>query len=234
MKTLLKEERKLWQKGYEIIIGLDEVGRGALAGPVVAVAFSVKQQFFLSNNQKIKIFFANWKKEVKDVIKDSKSLSSKKRERLYHYFLNLKPEVEWGRGVVSEKIIDKINILEATKLAMKRAIRNLERRIKKNFNQQNQDFLKNSFLIIDGNIFLEDILIPQKSIVKGDKKVFSCAAASIVAKVERDKIMINYNKKYSGYYFDKNKGYGTKKHLEMLKKKGPSKIHRQTFKPIRN
>ncbi len=234
MKTLLKEEKKLWQKGYEIVIGLDEVGRGALAGPVVAVAFFVKRQFFLSNSQKIKIFFADWKKEVKNIIKDSKSLNSQKREKLYRYFLNLKPEVEWGRGVVSEKIIDKINILEATKLAMKRAIRSLERKIKKNFNQQNQDFLKNSFLIIDGNISLEDVLIPQKSIIKGDEKIFSCAAASIIAKVERDRIMVNYNKKYSGYWFNKNKGYGTKKHLEMLKKKGPSEIHRQTFKPIRN
>ncbi len=118
-----------------------------------------------------------------------------------------------GIGIVSEKIIDKINILEATKLAMKKAIKNM----------------RADFLILDGKMEL-NLPISQKSIVKADEKVFSCAAASILAKVTRDRIMLKYHKKYSKYRFDLHKGYGTKLHLERLKRYDRSAIHRNRFK----
>ena len=212
-KIGLKEERELWKKGYKYIAGLDEAGRGPLAGPVVAVAvmISKKPQF------KIK----NLLKETKD----SKRLSTKKREKLYQ-FLNKNSNIEWGIGRVSEKIIDKINILEATKLAMKRAVKKLETRSKK-------QETRIDFVILDGNLKI-DLPIPQKSIIKADNKVFSCAAASIIAKVKRDEMMKRYHKKYPQYGFDKHKGYGTELHRKMLKKYGPCKIHRKTFKPVKS
>jgi ribonuclease HII len=126
--------------------------------------------------------------------------------------------MEWGIGRVSEKAIDKINILEATKLAMIKAIKKLKR--------------KPDFLILDGN-FKIDLPIPQKSIVKADEKVFSCACAAILAKVWRDRIMQRYHKKFPYYGFDKHKGYPTKYHIKMLKKYGPCEIHRKTFGPLK-
>ena len=137
-------------------------------------------------------------------------------EEIYK-LLTKDPQVEWGIGKVSEKVIDKINILEATKLAMKKAIKKLKRRP--------------DFLILDGN-FKINSNIPQKSIIKADEKVFSCAAASIIAKVRRDKIMQRYHQKYPKYRFDRHKGYPTKLHLRMLKKYGPCKIHRKSFRPV--
>ena len=126
-------------------------------------------------------------------------------------------QIKWGIGRVSEKVIDKINILEATKLAMKRAVSDLEKRSS-----------AANFLILDGN-FEIDTQHPQKSIIKADEKVFSCAAASIIAKVSRDRAMLRYHKKYPQYCFNRHKGYPTKLHRKMLKKHGPSVIHRLTF-----
>ncbi len=204
MTPNLREEKKLWKKGFKKVAGLDEAGRGPLSGPVVAAAVSI---------------IANCKLKIADFknLKDSKKLSPKKREEFYK-ILKKNPAIEWGIGKVSEKVIDKINILEATKLAMKKAVKNLER--------------KPDFLILDGN-FKIDSNIPQKPIIKGDEKVFSCAAASILAKVCRDRIMQRYHKKYPQYGFDKHKGYPTKLHLRMLRKYGPCKIHRISFKPVR-
>lgn len=199
----LNEEKKLWRKGYKKIACLDEAGRGPLAGPVVAAVVIVKK-FPISNFQFPKI-------------KDSKKLSPKKREEFYK-ILTKHPGIEWGIGKVSEKVIDKINILEATKLAMKKAIQKLNKKPK--------------FLIIDGN-FKINLLIPQKSIIKADEKVFSCAVASIIAKVKRDRIMRRYHKQYPEYGLDKHKGYPTKRHRKMLKKYGPCKIHRKTFKTVK-
>ena len=197
------EEKKLWKKGYKLVIGIDEAGRGPLAGPVIACAITVPE--FLISNFK----FLN--------IKDSKKLSPKKREKFYK-ILTTHPQIKWGIGRVSEKVIDRINILEATKLAMKRAVRNLERKCS-----------YSDFLIIDGN-FSINLDIPQKSIIKGDEKVFSCAVASVVAKVTRDRMMIRYHKKYPRYGFDKHKGYPTKLHRQIIKKYGFCKIHRKSFK----
>jgi len=191
------EEKKLWKKGYKFVVGLDEAGRGPLAGPVVAGAVMVKPY---------KIFDSS--------VRDSKLLSPKKREEVYNFFKN-HPDIKWGIGIVSEKIIDRINILEATKLAMKKSIKNL----------------KSDYLILDGS-FKINSQIPQKSIIKADQKVFSCALASIFAKVTRDRLMKKYHKKYSHYGFDKHKGYPTKAHFANLRKFGSCKIHRKSFHPV--
>jgi len=205
-------EKRLKKRGGKIIIGLDEVGRGALSGSVTAAAVSV-QRFSIFNHQFLK------------ELKDSKKLSPRKREKIFKMLGNLSG-VEWGIGRVSEKIIDKINVLQATKLAMKRAIDNLVLKNKK----QNA---KVDFLLIDGNFGI-DSNIPQKSIVKGDEKIFLIKLASIIAKVSRDKSMLRYHKQYPQYRFDKHKGYGTRLHFKMLKKYGPCKIHRKSFNPIKN
>ena len=202
MKPNLIEEKKLWKKGYKYVVGLDEAGRGPLAGPVVAAA----------------VLIQNTKYKIQDTkIRDSKKLTPKKREEFYKLIIK-NPQIKWGIGKVSEKVIDKINILEATKLAMIRAIKKLER--------------KPDFLIIDGNFKL-NLPIRQKSIVKADEKVFSVALASIIAKVTRDGLMKKYAKKYPHYGFDAHKGYPTKFHFKMLKKYGHCQIHRKSFKPLK-
>lgn len=205
-------EKRLKRRGCKIIIGLDEVGRGALSASVTAAAVSV-QKFSIFNHQFLK------------ELKDSKKLSPKKREKIFKMLGNLS-EVEWGIGRVSEKIIDKINVFQATKLAMERAIDNL---ISKNKKQN----AKVDFLLIDGNFSINSN-VPQKSIVKGDEKIFLIKLASIIAKVSRDKSMLRYHKQYPQYRFDKHKGYGTRLHFKMLKKYGPCKIHRKSFNPIKN
>jgi ribonuclease HII len=214
MKSNLREEKKFWKKGYKGVIGLDEAGRGALAGPVVAGAVVILKTKI--KNQKLKI------EKILKEIKDSKQLSEKKREEFYK-ILTSHFQIDWAVAKVSEKIIDKINILEATKLAMKKAVKKLKTKNKK---------LKIDCLIIDGN-FKIDLPYFQKSIIKADEKVFSCQAASILAKVFRDKLMKKYSKKYPQYGFEKNKGYLTKFHLKMLKKYGPCKIHRKSFEPLK-
>lgn len=193
----LSEEKKCWKNGYNIVVGLDEVGRGPLAGPVVAGAV------FISKNCKV----------IKGV-NDSKKLSEKQRENLYKVLTNHK-DIKWGIGMVSEKVIDKINILQATKLAMKKALKNLGA----------------EYLLLDGS-FVLDVPQRQKSIIKGDSKVFSIACASIIAKVTRDKLMQKYHKKYPQYGFDKHKGYGTATHIKNIKKFGVCPIHRKSFYPV--
>ena len=199
MKPNLKEEKNLWRAGFKIVAGLDEAGRGPLAGPVVAAAVVV-------------LDFKNIK-NIKG-INDSKKISKKNREKFYKILTN-SPNIKWGIGIVSEKVIDKINILEATKLAMAKSIEKL-----------NPDFL-----LLDGNFKIKSI-IPQQSIVAGDQKVISIVMASIIAKVTRDKIMQKMHKKYPQYGFDKHKGYGTKLHFATLEKFGPCVIHRKSFYPV--
>jgi len=248
----LREEKKLWKKGFKRIACLDEAGRGPLAGPVTAAAVIIKMS---KSNLKSKIhapyrteaqhqskarcwtspapkrsFWCggsgaglNLKSNFKG-IRDSKKLTPKKREEFYNLIVK-SPFLEWGIGRVSEKVIDKINIKNAAELAMEKALKNLEKKVTK----------KADFLIIDGNQ-LKNLKLKTynlKLIIKGDEKVFSCAAASIIAKVTRDKIMRRYHKKYPRYGFLKHKGYPTKFHLKMLKKYGPCKIHRKTFGPVK-
>jgi ribonuclease HII len=204
----LSEEKKLWHKGYKLVVGLDEAGRGPIAGPVTAAAATVRQtpKFKIQNSK----------------VKDSKQLSPKQREIIYQWIIG-NPNIRWGIGIVSQKVIDKINILEATKLAMTKAIKNLKAKSRG---------LKVGYLILDGKMRLE-LSSAQKSIVKADAKVFSCAAASILAKVTRDRIMLRYHKKYPRYRFDLHKGYPTKLHIKLLKKYGPSGIHRLSFRPVK-
>ncbi|TSC94571.1 MAG: ribonuclease HII [Parcubacteria group bacterium Licking1014_1] len=222
------EEKKLWKKGYKYVVGLDEAGRGPLAGPVVAGAVAIKifnLQFSIFNKFSIKQF---------PKVNDSKKLSAKQREEVYDFFKN-HPDIKWGIGIVSEKVIDRINILEATKLAMEKAVECLEKKTAETNavpkNRRSSIFWHSDYLILDGN-FKINSKIPQKAIIKADQKVFSCALASIFAKVTRDKIMEKYHKKYPQYGFNRHKGYGTAHHFEMLKKHGPCKIHRKTFKPV--
>ena len=200
----LKEERKLWRAGYKIIASLDEVGRGPLAGPVVVAAVIVL-------DEKIK----------KLKVKDSKKLSPKERKVLYS-LLTGSEKISWATAIVSERVIDRINILEATKLAMVRTVKKLEKKV---------GWV--DYLLLDGN-FKINSPIPQKSIIKADETVFSCASASIIAKVTRDRLMLKYHQKYPLYSFDKNKGYPTPEHLKRLRKYGYSKIHRQSFSPVKD
>jgi ribonuclease HII len=189
----------------QIVFGIDEVERGPLAGPVVAAAITAPQ--FLIFNFK----FLNKK------VKDSKKLSAKQRVEVYNFLKN-NAEAQWAFGRVGEGVIDKINILQATKLAMVRAVKNLEKKIGQ----------KADRLLIDGN-FAIPIARPQQSIVKGDEKVFLIALASIVAKVHRDRLMDNYHKRYPQYGFNQHKGYGTRQHYQALAKHDPCPLHRQTF-----
>ena len=181
----------------------------SLAGPVVAAAVLIKS---ISEIQR------KFRKIVE--IKDSKKLTPKKREELYE-ILTKNQAIEWRTGKASEKVIDKINIKNASELAMFRAT---------------QKFKKPpNFLLIDGKYLKNKKLekISYKLIIKADEKVLSCAIASIIAKVTRDRIMKRYHEKYPRYGFDKHKGYPTKLHKRMLKKSGPCKIHRKSFRPIK-
>ncbi|TDT68084.1 RNase HII [Hypnocyclicus thermotrophus] len=184
-----------FDNNYNYPIGVDEAGRGPLAGPVVAACVRI--------NNYIEEF---------ELINDSKKLTEKKREELFDTIL---ANCEVGIGIVDEKKIDEINILNATFLAMNIALSHIE--------------IKNSIILVDGNKKIKNCNYNQKTIVKGDSKSLAIAAASIIAKVTRDKIMIEEAKKYPIYKFEKHKGYGTKEHRELLLKYGKSPIHRKSF-----
>ena len=181
----------------KIIAGVDEVGRGSLVGPVYAAAVILNK----SINKKL--------------LKDSKSLKRSQRETLSKY---IKKNSIWSIGKASVKEIEKINILHASLLAMKRAIKKLKK--------------KPMLVLIDGNKIPSLKNYNLKSVIKGDQKIPSISAASIIAKVTRDKMIANLGKKFKGYYLDKNSGYGTKQHLRALKNLGITSHHRKTFSPI--
>ena len=181
----------------KIIAGVDEVGRGSLVGPVYAAAVILNK----SINKKI--------------LKDSKSLAKYKREILSKY---IKKNSIWAIGKASVKEIEKINILQASLLAMKRAIKKLKK--------------KPTLVLIDGNKVPQIKNYNLKSIIKGDQKIPSISAASIIAKVTRDKMITKLDKKFKGYYWDQNYGYGTKQHLKAIRKLGITSQHRKTFSPI--
>jgi len=197
---MLYYERKFKKKGFKFIVGVDEAGRGPLAGPVVSAAVLLKASNFSTR------------------IDDSKKLSPCQRENAFPDIIN---NSVFGIGIVSEKIIDRINILEATRLSMQQAVTSL---VKKLGNVGS----KCIYIIVDGNMAL-DLTLPYTSIVKGDTKSKSIAAASILAKVTRDRIMLKYDKLYPEYGFAKHKGYPTREHREILKEIGPSRIHRKSF-----
>jgi len=194
LNLLKKYDNKYYTEHVEILAGVDEAGRGPLAGPVVAAAVI----FDMDTNI--------------DGVNDSKKISEKQR----NYFSDLIKEkaISYGYGVIDHNTIDKINILQATLKAMKAAVNNLS---------ENADII-----LIDGNKSFST-KIPTITIVKGDSKSFSIAAASILAKVKRDEIMRKAAKKYPQYSWEKNKGYGTKEHIKALQEYGYSDMHRKTF-----
>lgn len=192
---LFKYETDLYLKGYKLIAGVDEAGRGPMAGPVVAAAVIFKQGVSLEG------------------VNDSKKISEKTRERLFYEIR--KEAVSYGVGMISNKRIDEIDILRATFEAMRRAVDRLG--------------VKADFILVDGRDEPFGIK-EQMSIIKGDSLSYSIAAASIIAKVTRDKIMNFYDKIYPVYNFAQNKGYATPEHIEAIKKFGRCDIHRKSFK----
>lgn len=229
-------ENKLFDEGYRIIIGIDEAGRGPLAGPVVACAAAVRNfQFPISNfqsNPNDKIFNdKNW-----DLIRDSKMLSETQREKLYDFILE---NFYVGVGICDHNTIDRINILEASFLAMKKAMGDLTKKIKNLPHPPTPSPGGRGWgegqciILVDGNKKIPNLSQEQKAIVSGDKIVKSISAASIIAKVTRDRIMREMHGKFPQYQFDRHKGYGTKLHMDSLQKYGPCEIHRKSFAPVR-
>ena len=190
------------------VIGLDEVGRGPLAGPVISCGCHFKSYTIING--------------YKDFIGDSKKLSEKKRGLSFKFLQNLKKEniIDFHLGIANVHEIDNLNILEATKLSMKRVI--------DKFN------LKNAKLIIDGNFSLNYKSYKEQSIINGDNKSLSIAAASIIAKVHRDRLMKKLSIKFQNFGWEKNAGYGTKMHIENIHRFGPTIHHRKTFEPIKS
>jgi ribonuclease HII len=201
-EELRRPEIELMDKGYSLIAGVDEVGRGPLAGPVVAAACIFDRDVDIVG------------------IDDSKKLSEKKREQ---FFDEIKDKaLAYGIGEASCEVIDEINILEATKLAMKRAIDEADKMLE----SKGRDRIQ---IVIFDAVKINDLKKEQMSVIKGDQTYFSVAAASILAKVTRDKLMKEYDKVYPEYGFASNKGYGTKAHYEGIKKAGITEIHRKSF-----
>lgn len=188
-------EQKADDAGYKTICGIDEAGRGPLAGPVYAAAVILPLGLEI------------------DGLNDSKKLSEKKREQLFDIICE--NAVDYSIGVATEKEIDEINILKATFLAMHRAVEGLKTRP--------------DYALIDGNQYPKIPFVTEETVVKGDAKSMSIAAASILAKVSRDRFMLEKAKEYPQYEFEKHKGYGTKLHYEKILEFGPSPIHRRTF-----
>lgn len=192
-QSMYEYEQQCYKDGYKLIAGIDEAGRGPLAGSVVAAAVVLPEDIFIEG------------------LNDSKKLSPKKRELLYDIIIN--QAVSYGIGIVDEKCIDEINILNATKKAMCKALEGLN--------------CEPDILLIDAVEI--DVKTPQMSIIKGDAKSISIAAASIIAKVTRDRLLVQMDKIYPGYGFSKHKGYGTREHVENIKKLGVCEIHRKSF-----
>ena len=194
LEEILTYERGLWEAGYDLVAGIDEVGRGPLAGPVVAAAVILPKECKIEG------------------VNDSKKLSAKKREDLYDIILE--KAVSYGIGVVSNERIDEINILQATYEAMREALSQLKP--------------KAEYILADA-VTIPMVSTPQRGIIKGDAKSMSIGAASIVAKVYRDRMMEAYEEVYPGYGFASNKGYGAAEHIEGIRKQGITPIHRKTF-----
>ena len=190
------------------VIGLDEVGRGPLAGPVISCG----------------CYFKNYtiQEDFYKLIGDSKKLSEKKRKVSFEFLQNLKKEgiIDYHLGIANVEEIDTLNILEATKLSMKRVVDKFD--------------LKNAHLIIDGNFSLNYKSYKENSIIKGDDKSLSIAAASIIAKVHRDRLMKKLSIRHQYFGWEKNAGYGTKLHIENIYRLGPTRHHRKTFEPIKS
>ena len=194
--TLLKQEEvKLYENNIEYICGIDEAGRGPLAGPVVVGAVILPKDSFIEG------------------VNDSKKISEKKREKIYEQIID--EAISYSVGIVDQKTIDEINILNATKLGVKIALEGLKQ--------------KPDVIMVDALNNMDTLGIPYISVVKGDAKNYSIAAASIIAKVTRDRIMKEWDEIYPIYGFSKHKGYGTAEHIRIIKENGPCILHRKSF-----
>ncbi len=198
MKCGLRHERTLYKTGVETIAGIDEAGRGPLAGPVVAAAVILPLKF------------------RHKVLKDSKLLSAQRREDIYAE-LTGRPEIAWAVCAVDVDEIDRVNILQASHEAMRLAVAALR--------------TTPQHVLIDGRPVLP-FPLPQTAVIDGDRQSFSIAAASVIAKVTRDRIMVEMDAQYPGYEFSRHKGYSTRLHLKQLQARGPCPIHRRSFWPV--
>lgn len=195
LEKLKEIENDLYLKGATKICGIDEAGRGPLAGPVVVAAVIMPKDSMIEG------------------VNDSKKVSEKKREKLYDEITE--SAIAWGVGIIDQKEIDDLNILNATKKGVTTALMNLTE--------------KPDIILVDALTNIDTLGIPYQSIIKGDAKSYSIAAASIIAKVTRDRIMRQWDEIYPEYGFEKHKGYGTKAHIEVIKNNGITPIHRKTF-----
>ena len=195
LTNLKKEENKLYEKNIKLICGIDEAGRGPLAGPVVVGAVILPENSFIEG------------------VNDSKKVSEKKREKLYEEIV--KEAIDYSVGIVDQKTIDEINILNATKLGVKLALEGLKQ--------------KPEITMVDALNNIDTLGIPYISVIKGDAKNYCIAAASIIAKVTRDRIMREWDEVYPAYGFAKHKGYGTAEHIRIIKEIGPCILHRKSF-----
>ena len=195
LENLKGYEKNLYKNGIKYIAGIDEAGRGPLAGPVVVGVAIMREDSFIEG------------------INDSKKISESKREKLYEKIIE--EAIDWSVGIVDQTEIDRINILNATKEALHKAIEKLT--------------IKPERILVDALDHIDTCGIPYTSIIKGDAKIYSISAASIIAKVTRDRIMREYDTIYPQYGFSKHKGYGTAAHIQALKEFGPCAIHRETF-----
>ena len=195
LNLLKSEENKIYESGIEYICGIDEAGRGPLAGPVVVGAVILPENSFIEG------------------VNDSKKISEKKRERIYEQIIE--EAIAYSVGIVDQRKIDEINILNATKLGVKIALEGLKQ--------------KPELIMVDALTNIDTLGIPYISVVKGDAKNYSIAAASIIAKVTRDRIMAEWDEIYPIYGFAKHKGYGTAEHIRIIKESGPCILHRESF-----
>jgi len=198
IQQMLVEEKKLWQQGFLLLAGIDEAGRGSLAGPVLAAACILPVRFDLPG------------------LNDSKMLTESKREKLYSQIQA--QAIDYALGSAEPAEIDALNILQATKLAMKRAIEGLK--------------VRPHYLMIDA-LTLPTVKLPQLPLIGGDLISATIAAASILAKVTRDHLMVELDTLYPEYMFSKNKGYGTSEHMQVLRRLGPCPLHRRSFAPVK-
>ena len=195
--TILKQiEEEIYNKeDVKYICGIDEAGRGPLAGPVVVASVIMPKDSMIEG------------------VNDSKKVSEKKREKLYEEITNT--AIAWGVGIIDQREIDEINILNATKKGLTISLKELE--------------IKPDLILVDALTNIDTLVIPYRSIIKGDAKSYSIAAASIIAKVTRDRIMRQWDELYPEYGFEKHKGYGTKMHIDAIKEYGPCPLHRKSF-----
>ncbi len=193
--NLKQIDKKFFDMGMQYVCGIDEAGRGPLAGPVVVASVMLPKDSMIEG------------------VNDSKKISESKREKLYDVILQ--EAISYGIGIIYQEEIDEINILQATKKGLHEAVANME--------------IKPNVILVDALTGIDTLGIPYKSIIKGDAKSYSIGAASIIAKVTRDRIMREWDKVYPEYGFAGHKGYGTAKHIEAIKKYGLTPIHRKTF-----